>query len=155
MHIGEKIKSIRVKKNMSRKDIAKKSGISEISIRKYEKGERNPKLENIKNIAKALNISIYELIKDDNLEESLKHLSSEVILPLIKVYKNNEDLLKNMQNDTFQHYKLFTDYLYVKFKNQIELLEKENKFSAIDLIQLYEEINKSIEKKLNNLKEKK
>lgn len=153
MHIGEKIKSIRLKKNMSRKDIAKKSGISEISIRKYEKGERNPKLENIKNIARALNVNIYELIKDENLEESLKQISSDAILPLIKFYKNNEDLIINIQNDTFQNYKLFIDYIYIKFKNQIELLEKEHKFSAIDMIQLYEDINKIIEDKLNTMKE--
>lgn len=56
MTVGEKIKSFRSLKQLTQKALADKSGISEISIRKYEAGERNPKPEQLKKIAAALGI---------------------------------------------------------------------------------------------------
>lgn len=52
--IGQKIKELRIKQNMTQKELAAKSGLSEITIRKYESNERKPKIENIRNIAIAL-----------------------------------------------------------------------------------------------------
>lgn len=54
MTVGEKIKMYRSLFNVTQKELAERSGVSEISIRKYEAGERNPKLEQIRKIAHAL-----------------------------------------------------------------------------------------------------
>lgn len=56
MTVGEKIKSFRSLKQLSQKALAEKAGVSEIAIRKYEAGERNPKPEQLKKIAQALDI---------------------------------------------------------------------------------------------------
>lgn len=54
MTIGERIKHLRIEKKLSQKQLAILSGLSEISIRKYEADERRPKLETLRRIASAL-----------------------------------------------------------------------------------------------------
>ena len=46
-----KIKFFRTLQNMTQKSLGEKAGIGEATIRKYELGIRNPKLEQIKKIA--------------------------------------------------------------------------------------------------------
>lgn len=63
VNIGEKIEYYRKQAELSQKKLAELSGISEVSIFKYENGQRNPKPEQLKKIAKALNISESLLIE--------------------------------------------------------------------------------------------
>lgn len=60
--IGQKIKELRIKQNMTQKELAEKSGLSEITIRKYEANERKPKIENIRNIAIALESKLSDFL---------------------------------------------------------------------------------------------
>ena len=48
--------------HLTQKELAEKVGIAEITIRKYEKGDREPNLETIHKLASALSISPYELL---------------------------------------------------------------------------------------------
>lgn len=57
MTIGEKIKTLRIQKNLTQKELAEKTGFSEITIRKYESDERNPKFSTIEKIGSVLNVS--------------------------------------------------------------------------------------------------
>lgn len=69
MTVGEKIKQYRKLRNLTQKALAEKSGLSEISIRKYEAGERIPKQDQLRKMAVALEIGenyLYD-IKLDNL----------------------------------------------------------------------------------------
>jgi transcriptional regulator with XRE-family HTH domain len=61
MNIGENIKKYRKEKKLTQKELADKSKVSEISIRKYESGDRNPKIEAVTKIATALEVAAYEL----------------------------------------------------------------------------------------------
>lgn len=61
MNIGETIKYWRCEKGITQKQLAEKANISEISIRKYEANDRTPKIETIKKIADALNVTIGDL----------------------------------------------------------------------------------------------
>lgn len=66
MNIGEKIKFYRTEAGLSQKKLGELAGgINEVTIRKYEAGDRNPKIEQLQKIATALNISIYEFIDFD------------------------------------------------------------------------------------------
>jgi len=57
MNLGEKIRNARTAKNMSQKDLAKATGISERTIQNYELGARMPKKrETYTKLAEALNI---------------------------------------------------------------------------------------------------
>lgn len=61
---GEKIKHLRLERNLTQKALANKCGMYESQIRKYETGKANPKIETLQKIAKALNVSINELRSD-------------------------------------------------------------------------------------------
>lgn len=60
-----KIQEYRKLNGLSQADLARRAGISEISVRKYEKGDRKPKIETLSKIADALGTPIYNLIDVD------------------------------------------------------------------------------------------
>lgn len=68
MTVGEKIKTYRKMRGISQKTLGKLAGgINEVTIRKYEAGDRNPKPEQLLKIANALGISI-NLFMDFDIE---------------------------------------------------------------------------------------
>ena len=64
-----KIKEYRKKAGLSQAELAQKVGVSEISIRKYENGERRPKLETLLSIADVLDVDIneFESLRNDRI----------------------------------------------------------------------------------------
>ena len=62
MNIGEKIQFYRKANKLTQKQLSALSGISEISIRKYEAGDRFPKTEQLQKIASVLEIGGNELL---------------------------------------------------------------------------------------------
>ncbi len=64
MTIGEKIRELREKKRWSQKQLAKKAGVSETYIKKYERGEVCPSNQTMYKLAKALGVDITVLIAD-------------------------------------------------------------------------------------------
>ena len=57
MSVGERIQEMRKSKNLTQKELAIMSGTSEITIRQYEIGKREPRIEQLCRIAKVLNVS--------------------------------------------------------------------------------------------------
>ena len=64
--IGEKIVSLRHKKGFKQFELADKLNISESSLLRIEKGRTNPTYRTLILIADALDISIIDLINQDN-----------------------------------------------------------------------------------------
>jgi len=63
MDIGEKIQFYRKANKLTQKQLSELSGVSEISIRKYEAGDRFPKPEQLKKIASVLEIGGNQLLE--------------------------------------------------------------------------------------------
>lgn len=61
MKIGEKMRSLRKSKGITQKELAKLCGLNEVTIRSYELGKFNPKIETVQKIADALEVPEYEL----------------------------------------------------------------------------------------------
>lgn len=61
MSSSEKIKRLRKENGFTQKQLADLTGIAEITIRQYEAGKYEPKLDKLRRIAAALNVSIGEL----------------------------------------------------------------------------------------------
>ena len=61
MSIGEKLKNLRIQRNLSMKELSKKSGLSIVSICGYETGKHIPSSRNISKLANALKCSFDEL----------------------------------------------------------------------------------------------
>ncbi len=58
MTIGAKIKEVRTHFGLTQKKLAEKSGLAEITIRQYENGKREPKIEALLKIANALDVAV-------------------------------------------------------------------------------------------------
>ena len=67
MTIGKKIKFLRKRVQITQNDLAMKSGIHPVSIRKYETNKMKPQVEQIEKIANALSVSPFALL-DNNYQ---------------------------------------------------------------------------------------
>lgn len=78
MTVGENIKRIRKEHGLTQEELGKKIDVSGVAIMRYEKGQREPKLETIEKIANALEVSSYELqgITSNDILKSLSDTTS-------------------------------------------------------------------------------
>ena len=65
MKVGNKIKEYRELNKMTQKDIAEVLGVEPATISKYEAGTIEPSIESLKRLAETFNITVDELIKDE------------------------------------------------------------------------------------------
>jgi len=77
MTIAERIKLERKTAGLTQEQLAGKTGISLMSIRRYESGQRNPNIDTIRQIAAALGVSVESLVVDhDRLTTEPKNTAS-------------------------------------------------------------------------------
>ena len=69
--IGEKLSALRKSIGMTVTALSRASGVSERSIRYFERGERTPRVDAIKKLAAALEVGTDYFLDDDILEEQL------------------------------------------------------------------------------------
>lgn len=99
MQFNERVRKYMDKNGYSQKQLSKLSGITEASMSKYLSGERTPRIDVVVSLAKALGISVDELIGDDEklagefdfdklkgvLARGKRDLTEEQKLQLIKI----------------------------------------------------------------------
>jgi len=89
--LGEKIRELRKMHSMTQEDLAKKIGVKQPNLNRWEKGGRNPSLTTLKKVAKVFNVSLDILAFD---EKDLKNLSikdKNLLAKLNALNKINED----------------------------------------------------------------
>ncbi|WP_065106833.1 WO male-killing family protein Wmk [Wolbachia endosymbiont of Nomada ferruginata] len=91
--VGQKLKSWRLERGYTQKDLAEKIGVKYWVILQYEKGNRRISIERLYAIAETLSISITDLIP---VSKSCLEDEGEEILNLIRKYKkiNDQELRK-------------------------------------------------------------
>ena len=57
-----RIRAIRVERNLSQKELAEKTGLSQVNVSRYEKGQRKLEIQTAARIAEALGCTVDELI---------------------------------------------------------------------------------------------
>ena len=57
-----RIRAIRVERNLSQKELAEKVGLSQVNVSRYEKGQRKLEIQTAARIAEALGCTVDELI---------------------------------------------------------------------------------------------
>lgn len=97
MTIGDKIKDSRKKQKITQKRLAEMTGIAEITIRQYELGKYNPKIDNLKKISSALNINIGEFL---DTSQSVQEYHTETEQSQRMTYLEVIGMLKEMQEKT-------------------------------------------------------
>ena len=71
MTIGDTLKQARLNAGLTQKQLGEKCGMADSAIRKYESGKIKPKIETLKKIAAALNVSVIDLADFDTATEIL------------------------------------------------------------------------------------
>ena len=72
LKIGQRIKDLREKAEMSQKDLAYTADLDRSYIASIENGQRNVSIVNIEKIATALGVSLKELFNDDKFDNATK-----------------------------------------------------------------------------------
>lgn len=72
MNVGERIRALRLKKELTQEELAIKAGLSKTAIWNYENSKRTPNLETVKKIAAALNIHHAQLTMSPEELEKLE-----------------------------------------------------------------------------------
>lgn len=65
MKFCEKLKALRLERDMTQPEFAKLLGTSKQVISKYEKGENTPKITTVDHFSKVLNVPLAYLVNDD------------------------------------------------------------------------------------------
>ena len=84
MNIGNKIKQYRENKKMTQKEIAEILGVEPATISKYESGMIEPRIESLKKLSNIFEITLDELVNDDEKFE----ISKINILEILKEQKD-------------------------------------------------------------------
>ena len=77
MTLGEKIYELRTQNNLSQGDLANELNVSRQSVSKWENGNSTPDLEKIVRLAEIFNVSLDELIKNEEKEYAIINNSPE------------------------------------------------------------------------------
>lgn len=77
MSLGERMKQMRVRKNMTQDALAEAAGITKASVSNYERNQRQPQYPAVQAIANALGVSVSELFEDADGKENAKDLVKE------------------------------------------------------------------------------
>lgn len=112
--IGKKIREIRTKQGMTQKQLGERAGIAEPTIRKYELGKLNPKLETIRKITDALGVPIDTLL-------DIKPLKTQYVAV------REGDETKVPLNNNLLEYEAFDEYLkQIGYKTFMDLARFKN-----------------------------
>ena len=152
MDFGEKIKFFRKEKKLTQTDLAKTLNITQQTVAQYERARKVPKLDTVKKIANALNISYLELLDEEMLFEAdiVADVSNEKQKQVIKNLQERNIYLiaQRIRNlgDEFKFHIIgqgsvlfFKDYAVFISDEELISLEKEIdnylKYKLIELIQ--------------------
>ena len=101
MSLGENIKRIRKERKLSQRELANMVGVKTPSICFYEKNERQPRLEIVKKIATALEVTIDELICEGDFNTNYKIIDTETKIALMLRIK---EIIDYLRDDFFRDY---------------------------------------------------
>lgn len=126
---GNHIKDVRKDLNLTQKQFAKKIGCAEITIRQYENGKRQPRLEVLQKIASTFDIPVSDLLptaeeleaKNRELEQDIKgNISDEERLQKMNEHLTNSELKKEVTNSGWNELFPFYDSLNAAGKAKVK-----------------------------------
>ena len=103
--IGNKLKDIRNKRNLSLDEVAKLTGVSKAMLGQIERGKSNPTVSTLWKIATGLKVS-FSLFIDEN-QDDLKVIDKNDISPIIED-NNRMKLYPIFQFDSNKGFEIFT-----------------------------------------------
>ena len=128
-----KIKELRIKNNMSQVDLSRKLKYSRTLVSKWEKGEREPNVATLIEIAKLFNVSVDYLVGNnyETKETGQEKIINEVLTEEQQILL---DKIKTLDNIQFQQVETFVDKV-------IALDEEQDKMVKIMISEKYKNID--------------
>lgn len=124
---GKRVKSFRIKKNFTQKEVALRIDVSEQAVSKWENGECLPDVYNLKLLAQILNISV------DNLLDTEK--SIERIVETIKIGGAYFEIVEKPETIFAGKIIYAKDYADIdRFNSAIESLTEEDKQTTYSML---------------------
>lgn len=106
MNIGSRLREIRKDKNLSQIYVAQRANIAVNSIRLYESGKRQPRMDQLQKIASALDVPVWELIGETSpvlvAQKVVQQKISDATAPIRKIRKSALDAAYNALNEQGQ-----------------------------------------------------
>ena len=153
MNIGEKIKDIRLKNNLTQQELGDKLFVSDKTVSSWESGRTLPDINTIIEISKIFDISVVNLINDtndNNIEIELKikvdRVDYNVLLKKIK--ESSEFVKEEDQSATYfkPNYREFNnEWLRIRKEDNTNILNYKSK-NELDEIEEYEVLIDNSEK---------
>lgn len=123
---GKRVKSFRLRKNFSQKEIALKIGVSEQAVSKWENGECLPDVYNLKLLAQVLNISVDRLLDTEIY-------NSEKIVETITVCGASFEIVEKPETIFAGKIIYANDFSNIdSFNSAIDSLPEEDKLATFD-----------------------
>lgn len=140
--IGDNIKNSRKKLGMTQEQLGKEVNVSAAMISQWERGERKPKLENLKKISKVLKVNLDYLSDDGAVElggglyrRSPKTLGSYVIddvFERIGVDVNKSDIQISKEQQLIDLFEQLNEQGKIKAIENVAILTKVPEYQEID-----------------------
>ncbi len=139
--LGEKIKSYRESKNMTQNEIADILGVKSATVSKYESGTLEPNIESLKKLAEIFEVSVDELLNDEQDRFDISKINVLNILREQKEMKLKGNLYHNTQiifaynTNHIEGSKLTEDQTRYIFETNTILFEGETIASVDDILE--------------------
>ena len=140
--LGEKIKSYRESKNMTQNEIADILGVKSATVSKYESGTLEPNIESLKKLAEIFEVSVDELLNDEQDRFDISKINVLNILREQKEMKLKGNLYHNTQiifaynTNHIEGSKLTEDQTRYIFETNTILFEGETIASVDDILEM-------------------
>ena len=141
--LGKKIKLYREKKNMTQNEIADILGVRPATISKYENGDLEPNIESLKKIADLFEISVDELLRE---EEDTFDISKINVLDILREQKetrlkgnlyHNTQIIFAYNTNHIEGSKLTEDQTRYIYETNTLLVEKDSITDVDDILETY------------------
>lgn len=170
MTIGERIKTFRKKVGLTQKQLADKCEVAEITIRQYESGKRQPRIEQLQKVAAALDVQVNDLLPWEDIPE-IKNAVYASELEMLEIFyedkhfnysKDDQQKIKqeisdcisignkieNIQERTEYYDKLIAKYSHKFLNHLIEPYTEDNVIDIAALIADYLALNDTARDKI-------
>ena len=138
MDYGGNIKAARKAAGLTQAALAEKCGLATVTVRQYESGKREPRLEQLQRIAAALNVSVGYLLYGHTLRAKAKVWKSDKLARLYMRIDSTllDDLEICAKSDSVPLEDMIEEILYWEVQNRIE--DEANERNAIEMQKWYE-----------------
>lgn len=79
-NLGMKIKSLRIKDNLTQQQLADKIGVSNKAVSKWENNDGVPDIENLKLVSKVFKVSIDELLANEPIKKQMTKVDISLLI---------------------------------------------------------------------------